>query len=61
MAIPALIIHSMDDEQCPPDNAGRLADAWPGSELMWTDGLGHRLVAQDDGVIAKVADFIDGF
>ena len=28
---------------------------------MWTDGLGHRLVAQDNDVLQRVVDFIDGF
>jgi pimeloyl-ACP methyl ester carboxylesterase len=56
----ALIVHSMDDEQCPPQNARILADAWPGSELVWTDGLGHRRVAQDEATTQRAADFIEG-
>jgi pimeloyl-ACP methyl ester carboxylesterase len=60
-ATKALIVHSMDDDDCPPSNAGLLADAWPGAELIWVDGLGHRRVAQDGDVLARVGDFIDGF
>jgi pimeloyl-ACP methyl ester carboxylesterase len=60
MRAQALIVHSMDDEQCPPQNARILADAWPGSDLMWTDGLGHRRVAQDKATIQRAADFIEG-
>jgi pimeloyl-ACP methyl ester carboxylesterase len=60
-ATKALIVHSMDDDDCPPSNASLLADAWPGAELMWVDGLGHRRVAQESDVLTRVADFIDGF
>jgi pimeloyl-ACP methyl ester carboxylesterase len=56
----ALIVHAMDDEECPPGNARLIADAWPGAELMWVDGLGHRRVAQDSDVIQRAADFVDG-
>jgi pimeloyl-ACP methyl ester carboxylesterase len=59
MKIDALIAHSLDDEQCPPENAQRLADAWPGAELMMTDGLGHRLIAQDSAVMGRIVDFIE--
>jgi pimeloyl-ACP methyl ester carboxylesterase len=61
MTAKALIVHSMDDDDCPPSNASLIADAWPGAELMWADGLGHRRVAQDGDVLTRVADFIDGF
>ena len=61
MTAKALIIHSMDDEHCAPSNASLIADHWPGAELMWVDGLGHRLVAQDADVTQRVADFIEGF
>ena len=60
MTAQALIVHSMDDDQCPPENARILADAWPGAELMWTDGLGHRRVAQDQATTQRAADFIEG-
>jgi pimeloyl-ACP methyl ester carboxylesterase len=61
MTCKALIVHSMDDEICPPENARILADAWPGAELLWADGLGHRLVAQDAHVLERVVDFVEGF
>jgi len=61
MTVKALLIHSLDDEGTYPDNSRRIAEAWPGAEIMWTDGLGHRLVAQDNDVLQRVVDFIDGF
>ena len=55
----ALILHSMDDEQCPVANSQRMAELWPGSELVLLDGLGHRLVAQEPDVVARVFEFVD--
>ena len=60
MTAEALFIYSMDDTQTPPQNGRILADAWPGAQLMLTDGLGHRLVAQDEETTARAADFIEG-
>ena len=56
----ALIIHSMDDEQCPVANSQRMAELWPGSELMLLDGLGHRLIAQEPDVVTRIFEFVDG-
>jgi pimeloyl-ACP methyl ester carboxylesterase len=61
MTTQALIIHSLDDENTQPENSRLIADAWTGSELMWVDGLGHRLVAQNGDVLQRVADFVEGF
>jgi len=55
----ALILHSMDDEQCPVANSQRMAELWPGSELVLLDNLGHRLIAQDPDVVARVFEFVD--
>ena len=60
MTAKALMIHSLDDDDCPPGNSRSLADAWPGAEVVWVDDLGHRRVAQERDVLARVADFIDG-
>jgi len=57
----ALVIHSMDDEQCPFSNSQRMVELWPGAELMALDGLGHRLIAQDDDVIGRILEFVEGF
>jgi pimeloyl-ACP methyl ester carboxylesterase len=55
----ALILDSMDDEQCPVANSQRMAELWPGSELVLLDNLGHRLIAQDPDVVARVFEFVD--
>lgn len=54
----ALIIHSLDDDAVEWENAPAIADAWPGSELVLCDGLGHRMIAQDRGIIERVVQFV---
>lgn len=61
MTAQALIIHAMDDEQCPVGNSQKMADLWPGAELMLMDDLGHRLIAQDDVVMQRIIGFVDDF
>jgi pimeloyl-ACP methyl ester carboxylesterase len=61
MTAKALILHSLDDDACPYANAEAMADLWPGSELVITDELGHRLIAQDPAIIQRVVDFVEGF
>ena len=36
----------------------RIAAAWPGARLLTTDGLGHRRVLRDAGVVAEAAGFV---
>ena len=61
MAAKALIMHSVDDEQCPVGNSQAMADLWPGSELLLLDGLGHRLIAQEPEVVQRAIDFVEDF
>jgi len=61
MTARAAFVHALDDEQCPPENARRLAAAWPGAAVLYLDGLGHRFIAQDAEVARRAADFVDGF
>jgi pimeloyl-ACP methyl ester carboxylesterase len=61
MTAKALIMHSIDDEQCPAGNSREMNDLWPGSELLLLDGLGHRLIAQDTEVVQRAIDFVEDF
>jgi pimeloyl-ACP methyl ester carboxylesterase len=61
MTAKALIIHAMDDDQCPVGNSQKMADLWPGAELVLVDDLGHRLIAQDDVVMQRIIGFVDDF
>ncbi len=55
----ALFVHSVDDEQVDADASREAAAAWPDAELLLLDGLGHRLIAQDDAVLMRVFEFLD--
>lgn len=61
MTAKALFVHSLDDEDCPADNAQTLKRRWPGAKLALADGLGHRLIAQDAAMLDRIVDFIEGF
>jgi pimeloyl-ACP methyl ester carboxylesterase len=55
----ALFLHSLDDEQVPFDGAREASDRWRGSEFVLVDGLGHRQIAQDADVVARIVDFLN--
>ena len=59
MTAKALFLHSLDDDDCPPDNSRAVADQWPGAALQWVDGLGHRRLAQDPATLSVVVEFIE--
>lgn len=59
MTAEALFLHSLDDEDCAPENSRQIADAWRGAALQWTDGLGHRHLVQDAATIATVVAFLE--
>ncbi len=56
--IPGLIIHDSRDRIIPPVNSKLIHEAWPGSILETTSGLGHVRILEDDMVINKVLSFI---
>lgn len=53
-----LIIHDRDDRDVPDGHAERLHRAWRGSQLLLTDGLGHRRILRDREVIAAAIRFL---
>jgi pimeloyl-ACP methyl ester carboxylesterase len=54
----ALIIHDESDAEVPFSNAQAWAAAWPGSELVKTQGLGHYKPLRDPDVIARTIKFV---
>ncbi len=58
--VPALIVHDRDDALVPFEHGERMAAAWPGAELMATDGLGHWRILTDARVVARATDFLCG-
>jgi pimeloyl-ACP methyl ester carboxylesterase len=58
MTIPALFVHSADDDMCQHTGSLELEAHWPKSRAWLLDGLGHRDIARDAGVCAEVAGFV---
>ncbi len=43
VAVPALVIHGTEDPLVVPQGGQETADAIPGAELVWIEGMGHEL------------------
>ncbi|MDH5359402.1 MAG: alpha/beta fold hydrolase [Gammaproteobacteria bacterium] len=56
--VPALIVHDHDDHDVDVSHGQRLHQAWQGSELLETRGLGHRRILRNRKTIKHVVDFI---
>ena len=57
---PTLIVHDEDDEVVPAEHAEWLHEAWRGSRLLRTSGLGHKGVLRDPAVVDEVVQFVAG-
>ena len=61
-ALPArpelLIVHDEADETVRWQDGSAIAAAWPNSRLVTTQGLGHRGVTSDRGVVQQALDFV---
>jgi pimeloyl-ACP methyl ester carboxylesterase len=53
-----LIVHDRDDAEVPYSGGARLAELWPNSRLITTEGLGHRRVLRDEAVVREAIGFI---
>lgn len=49
-----LIVHDVADRRAPVEDARTLHEAWPGSRLIETRGLGHNRLLRDADVVAAV-------
>lgn len=56
--VPTLVVHDRADRQTPYADAVGLVEALPQAELVTTDGLGHRRILHDPGVVAATVAFI---
>jgi pimeloyl-ACP methyl ester carboxylesterase len=54
---PVLVVHDQGDGEIPYQEGRRLAEAWS-AELMSTQGLGHRRILRDPGVLARISGFM---
>jgi pimeloyl-ACP methyl ester carboxylesterase len=55
----ALFVHSIDDPETDFQNSRTLADLWPDAQLLLTDGMGHRAIAMDASIIARIVEFLE--
>jgi pimeloyl-ACP methyl ester carboxylesterase len=60
MSIPVLVVHDRSDPDVPYEHGAAIAGAWPGAELLSTNGLGHRAVLRDRAVVQRTVDFLGG-
>ncbi len=58
LKIPGLIVHDENDKEVLSKNALVLNQAWPGSQILMTQGLGHRRILKDTFVIDEIIDFV---
>jgi pimeloyl-ACP methyl ester carboxylesterase len=58
--VPTLVIHAPDDREVPADHARNYAGAGDHVELFWADGLGHRRILADKGVVERAVGFVVG-
>jgi pimeloyl-ACP methyl ester carboxylesterase len=60
MTQPLLVIHDRGDREVPWEHGAAVAAAWPGAELVTTEGLGHQRILRDDAVIGRALSFLAG-
>lgn len=57
---PALVIHDTGDSEVPFEDGAAIAAAWPGARFLATEGLGHRRILRDPGVLGEAGAFVLG-
>lgn len=57
---PLLVIHDAQDAVVPWSDGAAIADAWPNSRLITTEGLGHSEVVRAPSVISQAVEFLSG-
>lgn len=57
--MPGLIIHDKHDKEILHSQAWALHKNWRKSQLVLTEGLGHRRILRDEKVISKALNFIE--
>jgi pimeloyl-ACP methyl ester carboxylesterase len=57
-AVPTLVIHAPDDREVSLDHARDYAAAGEHVRLEWANGLGHRRIVGDPGIVARALSFV---
>lgn len=55
-----LVIHDDGDKEVPWSDGLAISEAWPGARLHTTQGLGHRRILSDAGVVDEAVMFLGG-
>ncbi len=55
---PTLVVHDRHDKEVRWEDGAAIAGSWPGATLLTTEGLGHRRILRDAGVIDQVVAFL---
>lgn len=58
-AAPTLVIHDRDDRELLADESEELVEVMPRGSVELTDGLGHRRILRDPGVVALARSHVD--
>ena len=58
MTLPLLVVHDRRDAEVAWEQGEAIAQAWPGAELVTTDGLGHRRILRNPAVVMRAAAFL---
>ena len=58
MRLPALVIHDRNDREVPLAAGERIASHWSGAQFQVTEGLGHRRILRDAGVVDMAVRFL---
>ncbi|AZO68405.1 alpha/beta fold hydrolase [Mesorhizobium sp. M6A.T.Cr.TU.016.01.1.1] len=58
--VPTLVVHAPDDREVSADHARLYAGAGDHVRLYWADGLGHRRILADKGVVERAIGFVAG-
>jgi pimeloyl-ACP methyl ester carboxylesterase len=55
---PALVIHDAGDGEVPFEDGAAIAAAWPSARFVATEGLGHRRILRNPGVLDEARAFV---
>ncbi|WP_456844964.1 alpha/beta fold hydrolase [Cellulomonas sp. P5_C6] len=50
----ALVLSDRDDKEADHEDGARISRAWPGAELVVSEGLGHRRILRDEETIKRI-------
>ena len=58
LTAPLLVFHDTEDRDVSWKDGSAIVAAWPGAELVSTEGLGHRRIVQDPAVVSRAVGFL---